>query len=159
MREMDDYGLKICKYQGNLFQASVEEVGCSSSVFLRRFMHSGVAKRMDSVGFLFEATDVADALDEIEMQFGKTDYGKTKYSKNELYWMGYLYRYWAYTRECSSKSVYKLIKPGELRDLYFPYHSLDSAQAIERILESKGAASEEDMIKKGVEIMRRIRNR
>lgn len=53
-----------------------------------------------------------------------------RYSANELYWIGYLYRYWAYTRECGSKSVYKIIKPGDLKKLYFPYHSLDPAQAI-----------------------------
>ena len=73
--------------------------------------------------------------------------------------MGYLYRYWAYIRECSSKSVYKIIKPEELRGLYLPYHSLDPLQAIERIMESKDIVSEEDLIKKGVEIMTRIRNR
>lgn len=158
MREINDYGLKICKYQGNLFQESLERSDCSSPIFLRRFMYSDVARRMDSDGFLFEATDIASAIAEIEAQFGKSEYGKIRYSENELYWIGYLYRYWAYTRERSSKSIYKIIKPEELKTLYFPYHSLDPAQAIDRILESKGIASEEDMIKKGVEIMRRIRN-
>lgn len=158
MREIDDYGLKICKYQGSLFQASLEKTECSSPVFLRRFMYSDVAKRMDSEGFLFEMTDVTDAIDEIEKQFGKSDYGRIRYGENELYWMGYLYRYWTYTRERGSKTVYKLIKPGELRKLYFPYHSLDPSLAIERILESRGASDEVDMIRRGVEIMRRIRN-
>ena len=51
-----------------------------------------------------------------------------------------------------------MIKPEELRKLYFPYHSLDSEQAIERIKESKGMV-EEDEIKRGVEILRRIRSR
>lgn len=158
MREIDDYGLKLCKYQGSLFQASLDKTECSSPVFLRRFMYSDVAKRMDSEGFLFEPTDVTDAIDEIEKQFGKSDYGKIRYGENELYWMGYLYRYWTYTRERGSKTVYKLIKPEELRKLYFPYHSLDPSQAIERIMDSKGISAEIDMIRRGVEIMRRIRN-
>ena len=158
MREMDDYGLKICKYQGNLFRLSLEMARCSSPIFLRRFMYSEVAVRMDSEGFLFESTDIADVMNEIVRQFGESDYGKIKYNENELYWMGYLYRYWAYIKECSSKSIYKIMKPAELRELYFPYHSLDPSQAIERILESKGIAFEEDMIKRGVEILRRIRN-
>lgn len=158
MREMDDYGLKMCKYQGDLFRSSIGMVRCSSPIFLRRFMYSEVAVRMDSDGFLFESTNTADIINEIEGQFGESDYGKMKYSENELYWMGYLYRYWAYTKECSSKSIYKIVKPAELRELYFPYHSLDPAHAIERILEAKGIAFEQDMIKKGVEILRRIRN-
>lgn len=158
MREIDDYGLKMCKYQGDLFRSSIDMVRCSSPIFLRRFMYSEVAVRMDSDGFLFESTDIVDIINEIEGQFGESDYGKMKYSENELYWMGYLYRYWAYTKECSSKSIYKIVKPAELKQLYFPYHSLDPAQTIERILEAKGIAFEKDMIKRGVEILRRIRN-
>ncbi|MBD5517369.1 MAG: antitoxin [Lachnospiraceae bacterium] len=158
MREINDYGLKMCKYQGDLFRSSIDMVRCSSPIFLRRFMYSEVAVRMDSDGFLFESTDITDIINEIEGQFGESDYGKMKYSENELYWMGYLYRYWAYTKECSSKSIYKIVKPAELRELYFSYHSLDPSQAIERILEAKGIAFEKDMIKKGVEILRRIRN-
>ena len=99
MREMDDYGLKICKYQGNLFRSSIEMTRCSSPIFLRRFMYSEVAVRMDSEGFLFESTDIADVMNEIEKQFGESDYGKVKYSENELYWIGYLYRYLAYIKE------------------------------------------------------------
>lgn len=72
--------------------------------------------------------------------------------------MGYLYRYWAYTYEISSKHVYKQMKANELRKLYYPYHSLDPAQAIERILESKGI-EEEDYIEKGVRILREILQR
>ena len=73
-----------------------------------------------------------------------------------MHWIGYIYRYWAYTYEKSSKQLFKYIKPDELRALYFPYHSLDPAQAIERIIESKGTDIG-DQIAKGVEIMRIVR--
>ena len=82
-------------------------------------------------------------------------YGKEKYSEAELYWIGYIYRYWSYTYQKTSKQIYKFIKPKELRSLYYPYHSLDPAQAIERILEAKGV-DEKDMTARGVEIMREI---
>lgn len=156
MREIDDYGLKVCRYQGNLFRESLDYTECSSPVFLRRFMYSEVAERMDTDGFLFEALDVQAAIDEVQNQYGESDYGSIKYGKNELYWMGYLYRYWAYTRESSSKSIFKIVKPGALNELYFPYHSLDPSQAIERIVEAKGM-TEAGMIKRGVEVMRRVR--
>ena len=110
---------------------------------------------MDQDGFLYEACTSDGILQEIEEEFGATNYGREKYSTEELYWMGYLYRYWSYTYEKSSKQVYKLMKPKELRGLYYPYHSLDPAQAIERILESKNLG-EEDLTQKGVEILRRI---
>ena len=58
----------------------------------------------------------------------------------------------------TSKQLYRLVKPKELRDLYYPYHSLDPANAIERIMEAKGIKeyTEGEMIQRGVEILRRL---
>ena len=158
MRKMDHYGLRLCKFQAELFEKSIEIADCSSKIFIRRFMLSDLAKRMDTEGFLFSATDIIDATSEIESQYGLSDYGTEKFGREEIYWTGYIYRYWAYTTEKSSKQVYKIVKPEELRNLYFPYHSLDPAQAIERIKEAKGILDEDD-IKRGVEILREVRRR
>ncbi len=158
MKKIDETGLKLCKAQAELFAASVSLAECSSAVFLRRFMNSKVAKRMDDGSFLFESDTKESIASEIEEEFGKTDYGKVKYAENELYWMGYLYRYWCCTYEKTSRQVYRIIKPGELRKLFFPYHSLDTGAAIERILEAKNI-SQDDLTARGVEILRRITSR
>lgn len=155
MRPFDETGLKLCRMQAELFKLSASALECSSPIFLRRFMLSNVAARMDQDGFLYEACTVDDILAEIEEEFGKTNYGKEKYSIEELYWMGYLYRYWCYTYGKTSKQIYRMLKPKELRLLYYPYHSLDPAQAIKRIMEAKDLI-EVDMTQKGVEIYRRI---
>lgn len=157
MREFDDYGLMICRYQGKLFEESLKSADCSTPVFIRRFMLSETAERMDRYGFMFGALSERDAIAEIEEQYGKSNYGKIRYGREELYWIGYLYRYWAYTREVGSRMIYRKVKPSELERLYYPYHSLDPAQAVERILEAKGLR-DEDMIKRGVEILRRLRS-
>lgn len=157
MREFDESGLRLSKYQGELFEESLIKTQCSSPVFLRRFMYSKTAERMDKEGFLFEAFSVSDAIEEINNEYGKSNYGQIKYTREELYWMGYIYRYWAYTCKVSSKSIYRIIKPEELRKLYFPYHSLDPVQVIERIKESKGIL-EQDYTQRGVEILKKIRN-
>lgn len=157
MKMIDETGLKLCKLQANIFEKSVIKTECSSAVFVRRFMLSDVARRMDEGVFLFEACSEDDVFAEIENQYGKSNYGKEKISSEELYWIGYIYRYWSYIYQMTSKQVFKTIKTKELRDLYYPYHSLDPASAIERILEAKGKL-EEDFIKRGVEILRRIDN-
>ena len=157
MKKFDDVALRLCKIQAEIFEKSLTKLNCSSLIFIRRFMYSQLACRMDSDGFIFEACDVNDAIDEINGEFGDSNYGIVKYSESELYWIGYIYRYWAYTYQMSSKQVYRIVKPKELQKLYFPYHSLDPAQAIERILEAKGMKDQdEDMISKGVQVMRRI---
>ena len=153
MKKIDETGLRICRMQAAVFEASASLLNCSSLIFIRRFMNSRVAQRMDLESFLFEACDVNQVIEQIEAEFGASSYGKEKYAGSELYWIGYIYRYWCYTCQKTSKQVYRIIKPKELRDLYFPYHSLDPAQAIERILEARGLA-ESNMTAKGVEIMR-----
>lgn len=155
MRKIDEIGLKLCKIQAEVFAASPSETNCSSLIFIRRFMNSQVAQRMDSGGFLFESCETKQIFEEIDEAFGRSSYGKEKYSEVELYWIGYLYRYWSYTYQKTSKQVYRFIKPKVLRGLYYPYHSLDPAQAIERILEAKGA-SDEDFTERGVKILREI---
>ncbi len=102
----------------------------------------------------FEACEANAVFDELNDEFGKSSYGKEKYTEHELYWIGYLYRYWCCIQDKTSKQVYKIIKPKELRELYYPYHSLDPAQAIERILEAR-KLNEDDFIQRGVELLRK----
>lgn len=161
MREIDSLGLKMCSYQAVLFENSIKKMDCSSRIFIRRFMNSNLAKRMDTSGFIFESIDVSDALFEIEKQYGTSEYGVEKFSIEEMHWIGYIYRYWACVTEKSSKQIYKIIKPEELRKLYFPYHSLDPLQAIERIMETTEPEEQKGMddIAKGVAALRKVRNK
>lgn len=77
-----------------------------------------------------------------------------------MYWIGYLYRYFCYTYDFSSRKVYGLLKPKELRPLYPAYHTLGCDQAIERILESKGISfSEEAELQRQLKILREVRAR
>ena len=59
----------------------------------------------------------------------------------------------------SSAKVYKIVKPKELRGLFLPYHTMDPAQAIERILEAKGLLTDENAeLERQYEIFKRIRS-
>ena len=155
MKEFDEYGLRLCRFQANVFEASREKTDCSSAIFLRRFMLSDAARRFDTNKELYGAADVGGILEEIEEEFGPSKYGRVKYASEELYWIGYIYRYWCYTREITSRRVYRIIKPAELRSLYYAYHTLDPAAAVERIMEAKGIR-ERDYLKEGVTILRRL---
>ena len=153
MKKIDESDLKLCKMQAEIFAQSLGKTQCSSPIFLRRFMYSQVAGRMDAGGFLFESCDINAVFEELNEEFGISTYGKEKFTESELYWMGYIYRYWCCVCEKTSKQVYRILKPKELRDLYFPYHSLDPSQAIERIMEAK-KLNEEDFMQRGVELLR-----
>ena len=157
MRNMDKDGLILCEIQAKVFERSKEYMNCSSLIFIRRYMNSNIVKMLDDGGILQSNLEDKDILNEINEEYGISEYGKVKYEKNELYWIGYIYRYYAYTYEISSKSAYKKIKPDELQKLFLPYHTLSPIQAIERILESKNSNIGETELERQYRIFRKIR--
>ncbi len=158
MKRMDKDGLLLCELQAKAFEDSVESTGVSSEIFIRRFMNSKMATLMDHGDFLQTNIQAKDIIERIDEEYGHSKYGSIKYTKNELYWIGYIYRYYAYTYELSSVQVYKVIKPKELRGLFLPYHTLDPAQAIERILEAKNLILDDDAeLKRQFEIFKKVR--
>ena len=131
MKEFDHNGLLIAEYQGKIFEKS-EELPCSSPVFIRRFLHSELLKKMDNdTSFSF---DVNEGIHSILEQFGDSSYGKEKYSKASLFWMGYMYRYIAYTREQSTSFIMKMFDHKQMNDVYYAYHTQDPEWCIESLL-------------------------
>lgn len=157
MREIDKDGLLLCNLQGEIFSSSLEYTSSSSEIFMRRFMSSDLSKEFDRLAVLNDSLTIKDAFDELNNEFGETSYGKVKYNKEVLFWIGYLYRYMAYTYELSSKQIYKIIKPKELKELYYVYHTFDCAQAIERILEGKNISY--DYKKQNEELLKLMRTK
>lgn len=137
MKKIDKDGLLLCELQAKTFEMSIDATEVSSEIFIRRFMNSQISKSIDSCEILQTNMQAKDILERVEEQYGKSNYGSKRYTKNELYWIGYIYRYFSYTYEKSSVQIYKIVKPKELRALFLPYHTLDPSQAIERILEAK----------------------
>ena len=144
-REMDQVGLLLCDVQGKIFEQSVT---------------SKFVSRMDNLTFINESMTIEEIFEELDIEYGKTSYGKIKFSVNEMYWIGYIYRYLSYVYQIDSKNAYKIIKGTELRHLFFAYHSLDPMNAIDRILEAKSLVLDKDssqLTKEGVKILRSIK--
>ena len=137
MREFDHNGLLLAEYQGKLFEKSTE-LGCSTAVFLRRFLHSDYLKKMDANDTASLSLDVNEGINNIQSQFGESDYGKIKYSKSSLFWMGYLYRYLSYTRGVSTKFVMNLFQHKQLNDVYYSFHTQSPEWCIQSLLEMNG---------------------
>lgn len=158
MRKISTDGLLLCKLQAEAFEISIEKTDASSEIFIRRFMKSEIAKRLDNESILESNIQANDILDIINEEYGISNYGSVKYSKNEIYWIGYIYRFFAFTYDMTSAQVYKIVKPKELRGLYLAYHTLDPVQAVERILESKGMLiNPKEELNRQYEIFKRIR--
>lgn len=158
MRKISKDGVILCTLQAETFEKSVEKMDTSSEIFIRRFMKSEIAKRFDNESILESNIQANDILELIDEEYGISNYGSVKYTRNEMFWIGYIYRYFAFTYNMTSAQIYKIVKPKELRDLFLSYHTMDPAQAIERILEAKGMLTDEKQeLERQYEIFKRIR--
>lgn len=164
MRPLSEEQRSVCSMQAKLFELSTGASEDGSAVFVRRFMHSDVAKRIDDGTYAYAANTIEQVIHDVDAEYGGKPYGSVRYSRSEMHWMGYLYRFMCFALQLSSKRAYGVIGARELRTLYQPYHSLSSEQAIERILEARGMDADALMgvpnmsIAKGVEVLKRIRS-
>ena len=46
MKKFDHNGLLLAEYQGKLFEKS-SELNCSTAIYIRRFLHSDLLKKLD----------------------------------------------------------------------------------------------------------------
>lgn len=134
MRKFDHNGLLLAEYQGKLFERSTD-LGCSTGIFMRRFLHSDLLKKLDANNPATLSLSVQDGLQSIQDQFGDTNYGKVKYSKSAMFWIGYMYRYISYTREHSTKFVMILFSYKQMNDVYYTYHTQDPEWCVRSLLE------------------------
>lgn len=141
MRKMDHSGLLLAEYQGKLFEKSCE-LDCSSAVFIRRFYHSELLRKLDQNNTTSVPLDVNDGMESITRQFGKTNYGQTKYSSSALFWMGYMYRYISYTREQPTQFVMKLFNHKQMNEVYYSFHTQDPEWCVRSLLELNGFTEE-----------------
>lgn len=128
--------LALSDMQGQLFEMSVDKC-LDSKKFIEVFMHSDIAKKLDSdfnymqwVGkeYIFEC--ILDELkDELKI-------GGELYDKETMFWIGFLYRSWHFYTKESSKEIYKQAPAKIMRTTYFAYHTLSVEMAIDRLKES-----------------------
>ncbi len=158
MRKMDFNGRKLCQLQGKLFEESIEKVSTSSLIFIRRFMLSNLVKQFDDSSFLVTALDSQDCFYEIEKEYGKSNYGKIKYSKDEMFWIGYIYRAIAILYNLPSKKVFSLFNAKDIITYYNIYHTFEIEQAAEKMMESIDYKVK-DYNREGYKILKKLINR
>ena len=137
-RVFDTEGIRLATFQGRLCASSLSRVTTSSPIFLRRLMKSDYILKTDEGNSARLSLDEDEAFTELEKQYGQGTYGKIRYSEEALYWIGWIYRYIAYTRKVYSRLVYRFVKPDYLYSVYAVYHTQDEEWVFSRILASLG---------------------
>ena len=132
---MNEIQLKLCDIQGRLFELSVDRQLGSTS-FIKTFMNSETAKALDSIYNRMQWAGEEYLLEEVMEAAGdKLDEKGEVYSKDVIYWIGYIYRYWHYYAEESSKVIYKQAPVETMKRNYFMFHTMAPEVAIEDLKE------------------------
>lgn len=132
---MKDIELKLCDIQGRLFELS-SDAGYDSACFARVFMYSRTAKELDEKYNRMQWAGEEYLLEEITANAGKKLKKSDEiFSKNVLYWIGYIYRYWHYYTNESSAEIYKQANVNTMKRNYMMFHTMAPELAIEDLKE------------------------
>ena len=136
MKPLDSLEIILCRMNAKLFSESVEKTEYSSPVFIRRFMISTLARSFDNKSYMFQSCYYDDCFDMLDEEFGKSTYGTKKFTKDQMFWIGYMYRCIAIKYNLTSKVVYKLFNASEIVKYYNIGHTFDVVDFAERMMES-----------------------
>ena len=132
MKELD---LKLCDIQGRLFELSADNE-YDSETFIKVFMKSDIAKALDSTYNRMQWAGEEYLLEEvISDNTGMFKDTIEVYSKDMLYWIGYLYRYWHYYTGEASAKIYKQAPVKTMKRNYMMFHTMAPEIAIEDLKE------------------------
>lgn len=132
---LDSWQLQQCRIHGQLFCIPLEK-SKNPKQFVETYMHSDIAVHMDNdcdsmhiMGqyYLFEC---------ISDDYGLEDFNSEYDLSEELFWMGYLYRFWHFYTGESSVEIYKQANYDDMLDYYLGYHTLSPQMAVDRIKEA-----------------------
>lgn len=132
---MNEIELKLCDIQGRLFELSVDRQ-LGSAIFIKTFMNSETANALDSTYNRMQWAGEEYLLEEIiETAGDKLSEKSEVYSKDVIYWIGYIYRCWHYYTKESSKAIYRQAPVETMKRNYMMLHTMAPEVAIEDLRE------------------------
>lgn len=132
---MNEIQLKLCDIQGRLFELSVDRQ-LGNAIFIKTFMNSETANALDSTYNRMQWAGEEYLLEEIiETAGDKLSEKGEVYSKDVIYWIGYIYRCWHYYTKESSKATYKQAPVETMKRNYMMFHTMVPEVAIEDLKE------------------------
>ena len=133
LSNLDNFKRQMCDIQGRLFEQSLKK-GLDSVDFTEKFMNSKTCEFFDMpydrLQWAGEEYLLENLLDETDI----TPAGE-KFNNEELFWTGYVYRYWHLLTGENSRDIYKQANARRMKDCYLGFHTLDVGMAIEDLKE------------------------
>lgn len=132
---MDALQLKLCDIQGRLFELFAE-ANYDAESLVKAFMDGEIAKNLDSEYNRMQWAGEEYLLEElIATCKDKLSPKKESISKDVMFWMGYVYRYWHFYTGEESVKIYKQAPFETMNINYLMFHTMDVEIAIDDLKE------------------------
>lgn len=122
-----------CDIQGRLFELALK-AGYDCPYFIKTFMKSRAAA-LDDVYDRLQWAGEEYILEELDEEAGGLKKAGTVYSREVMYWTGYVYRYWHYYTGENSSQIYKIADEKRMEESWLGFHTLDVEMAIDNLKE------------------------
>ncbi|MCD8153488.1 MAG: hypothetical protein LUF78_02115 [Clostridiales bacterium] len=126
---------QLCDIQGRLFELSLKSE-YESPVFIEAFMNSQAAKCLDDTYDRLQWAGEEYILEELEEEAtGVLKKAGELFSRDIMYWIGYVYRYWHYYSGESSREIFRIADARTMEECWLGFHTLDVEMAIDDLKE------------------------
>ena len=126
---------KLCDIQGRLFELFTE-TSYSIESLVKTFMNSELAKNLDSEYNRMQWAGEEYLLEELLATCkDKLIEKKETISKDVMFWIGYVYRYWHFMTQEESKKIYKQAPFETMNVNYLMFHTMAPELAVEDLKE------------------------
>ena len=125
---------QLCDIQGRLFGLALKnDYDCPQ--FIETFMNSQAAVSLDDTYDRLQWAGEEYILEELEDEAKGLKKAGTIYDREVMYWAGYVYRYWHYYTNETSREIYQIADAKTMNDCWLGFHTLDVELAIEDLKE------------------------
>ncbi len=125
---------QLCDIQGRLFELALKN-GLDCPGFIASFMNSRTAAALDDVYDRLQWAGEEYILDELNDEVKGLKKAGSAYTLEEMYWIGYTYRYWHYYTGEYSREIYKIADAETMQECWLGFHTLDVEMAIDDLKE------------------------
>lgn len=125
---------QLCDIQGRLFELALKS-NYDCPTFIETFMNSRAALALDDVYDRLQWAGEEYILEEIEEEAGGLKKAGIVYDREIMYWTGYVYRYWHYYANITSRDIYKIANAQLMHDSWLGFHTLDVEMSIDNLVE------------------------
>ena len=134
MKQLTFEKRQLCDIQGRLFELALKnEYDCPA--FITFFMNSRAAGALDDTYDRLQWAGEEYILEELEEESGGLKKAGMIYSAEVMYWTGYVYRYWHYYTNESSREIYETADAHTMNVCWPGFHTLDVEMSIDDLKE------------------------